>query len=192
MLILGISGQTGAGKSTLAEYLAAKGIGRNVEVDALGHLLLKQQSTISKLTEAFGDDILINGQIDRKKLGAKAFVSSEATEKLNSIMHPAMVLMAKEIIAEEEAKGASGIIINAALLYKMKLDKLCNRIIYVEADPEIRVRRLVESRGFTEENARARLFSQDQRPDDSRVIIIENNGTADELKAKLDSADFDL
>ena len=107
-------------------------------------------------------------------------------------MHPAMVLMAKEIIAEEEAKGASGIIINAALLYKMKLDKLCNRIIYVEADPEIRVRRLVESRGFTEENARARLFSQDQRPDDSRVIIIENNGTADELKAKLDSADFDL
>ena len=188
MLIIGISGQTGAGKSTLAELMVSKGYGRNLEVDNLGHDLLKDRATIQQLTDAFGKEILTDNQIDRKMLGAKAFESPAATETLNSIMHPNMVKMVEKIIEGEKKTGSKSIIVNAALLYKMKLDKLCNKIIYVKADPEIRVKRLVDNRGMTEERARERLFSQDQEPvNDPRVIIVENNGTPDELSQTLDS-----
>ncbi len=188
MLIIGISGQTGAGKSTLAELMVKQGYGRNIEVDNLGHDLLKDKATIQQLTDAFGTEILTDNQIDRKKLGAKAFASTAATETLNSIMHPNMVKMVERIIEEEKKNGSPSIIVNAALLYKMKLDKLCNKIIYVKADPEIRVKRLVENRGMTEERARERLFSQDQEPEnDPRVIIVENNGTPEDLSQAISS-----
>ena len=172
MLILGISGQTGAGKSTAAKILSSLGYGENLEVDFLGHDLLREPDTIKALTKAFGEDILTDHQIDRKKLGAKAFASTEATEKLNSIMHPNMVKMIERIISEEQKNGTKSIIINAALLYKMKLDKLCDKIIYVKANSEIRVKRLMETRGWSEATARERLFSQDQEPSAKDVIII--------------------
>ena len=185
MLIIGISGQTGAGKSTAAKILSSLGYGENLEVDSLGHDLLREPDTIKALTKAFGEDILTECQIKKKKLGAKAFVSAEATEKLNSIMHPNMVKMVERIITEEQKNGTKSIIINAALLYKMKLDKLCDKIIYVKSDPEIRVKRLMGTRGWSETTARERLFSQDQEPADKSVIIIENNGSIDDLKAQL-------
>ena len=185
MKVVGISGQTGAGKSTLAEIMSSEGFGKNIEVDNLGHQLLKEKATIQQLVEAFGDEILTDSQIDRKKLGAKAFVSLEATEKMNSIMHPSMVKMVEAIIAEESKAGAKSIIINAALLYKMKLDKLCDTILYVKSEPEIRVKRLVENRGMTEERARERLFSQDKEPADPKVILVENNGDIEDLKKEL-------
>ena len=96
-----------------------------------------------------------------------------------------MVKMVERIITEEQKNGTQHIIINAALLYKMKLDKLCDKILYVKADPEIRVKRLMETRGWSEATARERLFSQDQEPTDKDVIIIENNGSVDDLQIKL-------
>lgn len=181
MNIIGISGQTGAGKSTFAKLLNKKLNGEYIDVDSLGHILLQDESTINKLVQAFGKDILTDSQIDRKKLGSKAFVSTEETEKLNSIMHPAMVEMVKKLIDKCREQNQQNVIIDAALLYKMKLNNLCNKIIYVKADSEIRVKRLVSTRGWTEQRARERLFSQDTEPNDENVIFIENNGSLEEL-----------
>ena len=86
MLIIGISGQTGAGKSTLAELMVSKGYGRNLEVDNLGHDLLKDSATIQQLTDAFGKEILTDNQIDRKKLGAKAFESPAAAPQARRVL----------------------------------------------------------------------------------------------------------
>jgi dephospho-CoA kinase len=182
MNIIGISGQTGAGKSTFAKLLNQKLKGEYIDVDSLGHILLKDESTIQKLVKTFGKDILTESQINRKKLGAKAFVSSEATESLNNIMHPAMVEMVKDIIDKCRKQNQQNVIIDAALLYKMKLNKLCNKIIYVKADSEVRVKRLISSRGWTEQQARERLFSQDIEPNDENVIIIKNDGSLEELE----------
>lgn len=186
MEIIGISGQTGSGKSTLAEAMSSNGYGKNIEVDKLGHNLLQDKATIQQLTETFGKDILTGSEIDRKKLGQKAFANSQNTEKLNSIMHPNMVKMVERIIEEEKTTNAKSIIINAALLYKMHLDKLCTKIIYVKADPQIRIRRLVENRGMSEERAKERLFSQDPEPSDKSVIVIENNGSLQDLIALIE------
>lgn len=188
MFVIGISGQTGAGKSTAAEILSKNGYGENLEVDKVGHVLLKDSKTKQKLAKAFGNDIIDeNGEVNRKSLGKKAFTTQENTEKLNSIMHPAMVDMVKEHIMEKESQGEKYIIINAALLFKMKLDLLCDKIFYISAKPETRLKRLVENRGMTEEAAKARLNSQDKMPDcsNNKIAIIDNNGSEKELENKL-------
>ena len=67
----------------------------------------------------------------------------------------------------------------------MKLDKLCTKIIYVKAKPETRIRRLMENRGWTEEMAKERLFSQDQEPNDPKAIVVENDGNLEQFYASI-------
>ncbi len=211
MIVIGISGQTGAGKTTFANSFKETFDGLfsviYIDVDSLGHKVLNDSETIGQLTKAFGEDILTDSKIDRKKLGAKVFVSQETTELLNSIMHPRMVKIVEDIIKtnKENTRGKI-IIIDAALLYKMNLARLCDKIIYVEADPEVRVKRLISTRGMTEKRARERLFAQDKEPLGKKIIlptkdlftnikntmsffkkkhnllIIENNGSKEKIK----------
>ena len=192
MYIIGISGQTGAGKSTAANILSQLGYGENLEVDSIGHILLKNEETKKELRAAFGNDIFDEyGEIIRKELGAKAFTSKENTEKLNSIMHPAMVKMVREYIKQKEKEGKQYIIINAALLFKMKLDCLCDIILYINSNQEIRLKRLIENRGMSKEAAQARLCSQDPMPEnDNRIRIITNDTNKDDLYNKLKSIKF--
>ena len=92
MLIIGISGQTGAGKSTTADILSELGYGENLEVDSVGHELLTDANIQSILVKNFGKEIIdSSGRIDRKILGRKVFSGKENTIILNNIMHPAMV-----------------------------------------------------------------------------------------------------
>ncbi|MBP5470156.1 MAG: dephospho-CoA kinase [Candidatus Riflebacteria bacterium] len=210
MKVIGISGQTGAGKTTfskeLEKTLSSLFSVIYIDVDSLGHQVLKDPLSIEALTKAFGEDILTDSQIDRKKLGAKAFESTQNTELLNSIMHPRMVKIVEDIIeSNKKDSGSKVIIIDAALLYKMNLARLCDKIIYVEADSEIRVQRLMATRGWTEERARQRLFSQDKEPEgfklkvpaedsfsnfrrflsffmkDYNLLVFENNGTKEDF-----------
>ncbi len=184
MLIIGISGQTGAGKSTFANFLSQRGLGENLEVDAIGHELLADPEVKESLVKVFGAEILDgSGAVCRRSLGRLAFRSSEATCSLNSVMHPAMrKLVAARVEAARQAALPS-IIINAALLFSMELDRLCNRLIYVQADPEVRLRRLVNYRNWSEESARERLFAQDRLPVVPGVTIVENNADEAALAA---------
>jgi len=181
MLVLGISGQTGAGKSTLANLLSQRGLGENVEVDAIGHELLRQPAMQHILVKTFGPGIMVDGAICRRALGRVAFAGEESINTLNSIMHPAMINEVKHKIELARAAGDRAIIINAALLFKMGLDSLCDRIIYVRANPELRLQRLVESRSWSQESAKDRLFAQDELPDNPDIIIVDNDGPEESL-----------
>ncbi len=183
MLVIGICGQTGAGKSTLADLLSRHGLGRNLEVDAIGHELLTDPQTIKKLVGVFGDEILDDKKnICRRSLGRRAFVDSETTARLNEIMHPAMIDRVRSEIDFARKHGARGLIVNAALLFSMGLSRMCDVVIYVRADAEIRLKRLVELRNWTESSARERLFAQDEMPDDPLIIAVENNAGSSELE----------
>lgn len=188
MLIIGICGQTGAGKSTLANMLAARGFGENLEVDAIGHQLLQDLNVKKLLVEQFGDEIVAeDGAICRRSLGRKAFCDSTATGRLNSIMHPAMIERVRSVIDSARAAGKSALIVNAALLFSMGLNALCNRLVYVRARPEIRMARLVDLRNWTEASARERLFAQDEMPADPAILVIDNNGSEKELAEAADA-----
>ena len=193
MLIIGISGQTGAGKSTFANMLSQRGLGENLEVDAVGHELLAVPQVRLSLVKAFGEDILdAEGNVCRRSLGRRAFVNSDAINTLNGIMHPAMKTMVAARIEAARKSGRPAIIINAALLFSMGLDSLCNRLIYVQADPEARLKRLVNYRNWTEESARERLFAQDRLPAGRKVILVNNDGDEVELASVADRVAAEL
>lgn len=193
MLIIGISGQTGAGKSTFANMLSQRGLGENLEVDAVGHELLAVPQVRLSLVKAFGEDILdAEGNVCRRSLGRRAFVNSDAINTLNGIMHPAMKTMVAARIEAARKSGRPAIIINAALLFSMGLDSLCNRLIYVQADPEARLKRLVNYRNWTEESARERLFAQDKLPAGRKVILVNNDGDEAELASVADRVAAEL
>lgn len=182
--VWGVTGPVGAGKSAFCEILEASGA-VNIEVDSIGHQMLSDPLLRDRLAKTFGCGILeSSGEVDRRELGAVAFKTAQSRQKLNSIMHPPMISAVEENIAASRSRGTGVIIIiNAALLFEMNLARLCDRIIYVDASPDIRLDRLVTTRGWSREKSLMRLASQDPPPaTDNRITVIENNGSFEELK----------
>ena len=182
--VWGITGPIGSGKTTLAEILVRPGA-MNLEVDQVGHAVLGRSGVRDRLAKSFGDSILGEaGGIDRRRLGELAFASPEATATLNRIMHPAMIEEVERILTGERDRGTPLVLINAALLYTMGLDRLCRVILYVRAPDLVRLDRIVSTRGLPVELARARLLAQDREPvDDGRVIFCDNDKSVTELVA---------
>ena len=180
--VWGITGTMGSGKSTLAEFMTEWGA-VNIEVDQIGHQMLQVPAVINRLIAAFGPDIRnSDGSVDRRRLGRLAFATPEANATLNAIMHPPMIDEVERRIAVESVRGIPLIALNAALLYRMHLDRLCERIIYVRAASDIRLDRLTTIRGVPVDVARARLMAQDPEPPPSeQVIFCTNDGTLGEL-----------
>jgi len=180
--VLGVSGQIGAGKSTLGRLLAGWG-GVNLEVDEMGHHLLADPAIRSQLVEAFGSEILgPDGNIQRRMLGRRAFAGAASLALLNSIMHPPLRREARRLVAAERERGTPLVILNAALLFTIGLDELCHLSVYVTAPEDVRLQRIVQSRGLSVEAARARLLVQDVEPAPSaRVLICRNDGAVEAL-----------
>jgi len=182
--VWGISGQIGAGKSTIGNLLVEAVGALNIEVDSLAHSLLKTDDIRASLIEAFGGQILDkSGSIDKKILGKIAFSSKENIAKLNRIMHPPMIEAVKKTVAEEKKSGKPLILVNAALLFTMGLDKLCDFVIYLTADTQTRLQRIIASRKITVEQAKHRLWAQDSLPFKlENSVVYDNSGDMSTLK----------
>lgn len=139
MIIIGVTGKYCAGKSYISHRIASRGY-YEIDVDALGHKALIE--SYDQLIETFTDVIASpHRKIDRAKLKEIVFSDPAKLLQLESIVHPKMVLMCKELIEKEERKGAKAIIINAALLHRMQLDLICDIICYVHTPLLLRYRR---------------------------------------------------
>ncbi|TVQ38767.1 MAG: dephospho-CoA kinase [Spirochaetaceae bacterium] len=137
--VVGIGGAYCSGKSTVARILIDAGY-REINVDALGHRAL--YDCRSQVAAEFGRSVLDdNGQIDRAALGARVFTDAAALRRLECILHPRMVAMARESTTQS---GETPIVMHAALLFHMGLDALCDVIIWVRAPLLLRIRRGVQ------------------------------------------------
>lgn len=182
-LVVGIGGNSGAGKTTVAQELKRLGA-QVIDADAIAASVLRQGTPQYKeLIKAFGKDIVgRNGQIDRKALAAKAFAGKTQLKKLNAITHPAII----ERIRKELAEMRKGLIIlDAALLFTVGLDKEVDVSILVTAPERLKIKRLVAS-GLTKEEAKRRLELQEP---DAKVwrrasFVLDNRGSLAELKRK--------
>lgn len=142
MTVIGITGRYCAGKSFVGSLLEERGI-PIIEVDQLGHKALIDSK--DKIVKVFGASILDEAsQIDRKKVGNIVFGDLEKLRSLEAIVHPAMVLECEKIIEVNRAAGKKITVINAALLQKMGLDKLCDTIMYAYAPTCIRFKRSIK------------------------------------------------
>lgn len=159
-IIIGLTGPTGAGKSTAAKAFAALGAGV-IDCDRLGRELLDMEPCRKALCEAYGTEILDDtGRISRPKLAAQAFAHAGDSERLNRITHP---LIIEEVLRRAKAYGESGakaVIVDAALLFESGASSLCDKTIAVTAAADVRLHRIMQRDGITKEQAEARMSAQ--------------------------------
>ncbi|MEO0069974.1 MAG: dephospho-CoA kinase [candidate division WOR-3 bacterium] len=182
-LLVGIGGNIGAGKTTVANELRRYGA-KVIDADEIGKsLLVSGSEEYKKLVAAFGKDILNKkGEIDRKALGRLAFSSLKNLKKLNAITHPPLLKRLKEEI-DKIKEGL--VVVDAALLFAWGLHKQMDVAILVTAPDEIKVKRMAKL-GLTEEEAAQRLKLQgsDKKFWSSADFVLENKGSLAELKRK--------
>ena len=176
MIKLGLTGPTGAGKSTVARLLEQNGIPL-VDADAIARTVTEKGSPVlSALADTFGKEILFpNGSLDRRALAAVAFSSKENTEKLNAVTHPAILARIRRALAD--ATG-DAVVLDAPLLFETGLDALSDHTAAIVADEAVRLARITARDGISEEAAKKRMAVQ---PDTAFYaaradILLYNNG----------------
>lgn len=189
-IIVGLTGQTGAGKSVVAEELKKYGYGV-VDADSVAHLVTEKGSPIlPRLSENFGPDIIKeDGTLDRELLALRAFSNPAYTKMLNDITHPEICRLILKKVNGLFFNGYEAAIIDAPQLFESKLSYDCNYIISVVASDEIRLNRIIERDELSPEEARNRMsaqLSEDYFRQNSDYII-ENDGSLDELRKQVRS-----
>jgi dephospho-CoA kinase len=178
--ILGLTGQSGAGKSSLHSVAKEQGF-LCIDCDKVAHGVLEIPETVDALTAAFGSGILENGVLSRKKLAAAAFVSKAQTELLNSITLPRIVNEINRIIEQSEKDK---ILLDAPTLYESGADKLCDGVVAVLSERESRKKRIIERDNLSEAEAELRLSAEksDEYYISKADKIIYNNGNLAEFQ----------
>lgn len=189
MLTIGLTGGIGSGKSTVSKLLAELGA-PIIDADQVGHAIYAPDGpAYPDMIAAFGEGILAPDRtIDRKKLGPIVFADPAALKRLNSIVHPKMFARMREMVDAMRTGGErKPIVIEAAILIEANWQPLFNEIWLVVASRERVIERVERDRGLKPEQTEARIKAQ-LSDDDRRkyaTTVVTNNGTIDELRAKV-------
>ena len=177
IFVIGLTGKTGAGKSTIAEKLKAFGC-YIIDADVLARKVTEKGSpALKELADAFGNDIIdSDGELKRKLLAQRAFSDKEATEILNRITHPHIKSLFKSEIQKAAELGYTVAVIDAAALLESECRSLCQKIVVVTAPLDIRLERILRRDGITLEQAMTRINAQksDEYYCSNADIIIRN------------------
>jgi dephospho-CoA kinase len=186
VLRIGLTGGIGSGKSTVSALLAARGA-VIVDADRIAREVVEPGTPgLAAVAEAFGDGVLRpDGGLDRPALAAVVFADREARARLDAIVHPLVRARASELAAA--APDDAVVVHDVPLLVETGKWEPYDLVLVVEADPGIRVARLV-GRGLTEADARARMAVQ-ATDEQRRAVadrVLDNSGTPEALEAQLE------
>ena len=187
MLVLGLTGGIGSGKSSVSERLAARGA-VIVDADALTKAVQEPGGeAFDGIVERFGRGILgRDGRIDRAALAGIVFADKDALQDLEKLTHPAVgARIASALTASAETDDV--VVLDIPLLVE-KGHRGARATIVVDCPPEVAMRRLVEHRGFSEADARARMANQVRREDRLALadFVVDNSGDLAHLDAEVD------
>lgn len=186
-LVVGLTGQTGAGKSTVSRQFAAGGV-PVVDCDLLAReAVLPGSQCLAQLAEAFGEEILLpDGSLDRAKTAKIAFSDPQKLKTLNRITHKAILALLEQRLRELQEKGERLAVVDAPTLFESGADRFCGLVVSVIAPKELRRRRILARDGLTEEAAQRRMGAQ--QPDDFYTgrsdFVLVNDGTQKDLAEK--------
>lgn len=187
MLKIFVTGGIGSGKSTLMHFFEKQGAGVLL-ADEVGHENLFNEEMKAELVEAFGSEILdTKGEIIRSELATRAFSTPENTKLMDSITQPRLYDGCLRHL-DDLGKTHKVVVLEMAILDgRDDFYKHADIVIAVTTSPEVRIKRLMESRGFSEEDARNRLARQ--VPEEQRLaiadVVFTNDGTLDEFEAQI-------
>jgi len=188
VILVGLTGGIGAGKSTVSTLLAERGA-VIVDADAITRDVQQPgRPVLAAMVERFGPTILQpDGSLDRAAVAEIVFNDRDALADLNAIVHPAV---GSEIVRRMQAEADTDhvVVLDVPLLVESGRDDMA-ALVVVDVDPEVAVRRLVEQRGMAEADARARMARQASREDRlARAdVVIDNGGDRAALVAQVDA-----
>jgi len=190
VLVIGLTGGIGSGKSTVSAMLAAKGA-VVVDADAIVRDVQRPGTPVfAAMVERFGPGIVAaDGALDREAVADLVFGEPDALADLNAIVHPAVgAEIARRM--QELAETDHVVVLDVPLMVESRNAYPVAGLLVVDVDPEVALRRVVEQRGMREEDVRARMARQASR--EQRLAradrVIDNSGTLDDLRAQVDDA----
>jgi len=187
MLLVGLTGGIGAGKSTVADLLARRGA-VILDADAFARDAVRAGSEpFAAVLRRFGDEIVgPDGELDRAGLAAIVFADREALHDLEAIIHPEVRRMIADGIGSHIDTDDVVVLVNP-LLIEMGTHRDCDVVVVVSASPETQVARSV-ARGMDEADVRARLDAQLPMEQRARAadVLLDNEGTREELEAEVE------
>ena len=185
--VIGLTGQTGAGKSTVALEFQKRGA-YVADCDEIYHGMLYKNSPMIKEIEKFFPFAVVDGELDRPKLAQAVFSESEKLKTLNKITHGAILDEVRRRLKRAEADGYKFAAVDASQLFEAGYDAECTAVVGVSADTETRIKRITERDGISRDKALSRISGQ-HNEDFFRVYcdcMIENNGSDAKLGEKAD------
>lgn len=179
MMVIGLTGSIGTGKSEAARQLEALGASI-ISADQVGHEAYTPNTEAwEQVVAAFGDGILQeDGEIDRRKLGGIVFSDPGKLEQLNQIMHPRMARMVANKIEALRIEGVDVVVVEAALLFEAGWDSLVEEVWATDSPEQMVIERLKNRNGLSEDEARKRISSQMDRSErlGKADFVIDNSG----------------
>ena len=183
--VVGLTGPTGAGKSTVANTWKQMGI-PIIDTDQLARKIVEPNSPcLKELAKTFSDKILNeDGSLNRAELAKIAFSTPENSAKLNAITHPAILTLTNQLLEMAADEGHPVAVVDAPLLFEAEFDKICHHVVAVTAPAEDRLVRIMRRDNLTEEAALHRM--KVQHPDSfycrEGVSVIQNTGSQEGLR----------
>ena len=185
MMVLGLTGGVGAGKSRILELFSSDYNAQIIQADLVARELEKPgQPGFTGLVSLFGSGILQeNGTLDRSRFAARIFDDPEALKRVNALIHP---LTWNEIRRQIRESQADLVVVEAAL-FDERSRNICDHLIYVDTDDEVRIRRLMENRGYSREKC---LDIMKNQADRSRFLaladfVIDNSGSIEAAEQQI-------
>ena len=188
MIVIGLTGGIGSGKSTVGAMLKDLGAAF-IDADKVGHRLLREDTDLKwAIVTAFSEGILdADEAIDRRKLAQIVFCNAAALKELNAITHPAISQTVSEEVAEFRSQGFKVVVVEAALLVEAGWMKQTDVIWLTVAPHDVVFKRLVEKMGYSEEEARCRIASQSSNEERRRhaAAVIDTDTSLEDLRARV-------
>jgi len=186
-LKIAITGGIGSGKSTVCELFNSNGYPILYADDISKEILSTNKSVKEKIINEFGKESFIDDKPNLKYLSEKVFSDEKKIVKINAILHPPVIKKIERLM-NEELMYKEMVFVEAALIYEAKMEDLFDYVVVVTAPDEIRIKRVMESKGLKKQEVVERMSKQFSQEKKRKLadFVIENNSTKEELNIKVD------